>query len=497
MTKKRAKELTFIRNNIEKTNKELSNLLNISVKTVTRHRKLIKQNAGKSIYVKHKNARNNHSKKYKDDIFNQFITKYNDELRNIINKRAITLRIPLKYFYEDEMQNMKEKPSYSTVIRRTNQQCLMTPYTKKKTKADIKKRISGIESGKIKVKISDHIFAIAKENELRDQNNNRRIISKNALEFGEIVEIDACYEYFIKSLDQKIFIYHAIDASSGKLLAFYADTQETNKGYMKLLEMLFEKYGFPKLIITDKRTTFFNYINPETNMVQELKNRGIQVFSSSIATHKPNVERSFKSSQQFYPLYFFKKKFKSIEDLNSNHNDIINSYNENFKKKVTKNNVFTKAQPEQLRIYLPIKRKFTANCFRIDKKYYTLDKNTFEKTFGIPNTEFVAVLDSDLNIKIRIGNEIWTTREINEEFSRENKKEYDFELLEKKEIEKIIKDTKTRGQSFYKMIDKKISTNKDKFDNQEFELLQKFITINEKILNKMEQWYDNDSKDTR
>ncbi|WP_436358661.1 hypothetical protein ACR34G_03850 [Mycoplasma sp. 480] len=223
-------------------------------------------------------------------------------------------------------------------------------------------------------------------------------------------------------------------------------------------------------------------------MVQELKNRGIQVFSSSIATHKPNVEESFKSSQQFYPLYFFKKKFKSIEDLNSNHNDIINSYNENFKKKVTKNNVFTKAQPEQLRIYLPIKRKFTSKLFLESiKKYYTLDKNTFEKTFGIPNTEFVAVLDSDLNIKIRIGNEIWTTREINEEFSRENKKEYDFELLEKKEIEKIIKDTKTRGQSFYKMIDKKISTNKDKFDNQEFELLQKFITINEKILNKMEQ----------
>ncbi|WP_436358884.1 hypothetical protein ACR34G_00795 [Mycoplasma sp. 480] len=164
---------------------------------------------------------------------------------------------------------------------------------------------------------------------------------------------------------------------------------------------------------------------------------------------------------------------------------------------MTKNNVFTKAQPEQLRIYLPIKRKFTANCFRIDKKYYTLDKNTFEKTFGIPNTEFVAVLDSDLNIKIRIGNEIWTTREMDEEFSRENKKEYDFELLEKKEIEKIIKDTKTRGQSFYKMIDKKISTNKEKFDYKEFELLQKFITLNEKILNKMEQWYDNDSKDTR
>ncbi|WP_436358883.1 hypothetical protein ACR34G_00790 [Mycoplasma sp. 480] len=51
---------------------------------------------------------------------------------------------------------------------------------------------------------------------------------------------------------------------------------------MKLLEMLFEKYGFPKLIITDKRTTFFNYINPETNMVQELKNRGIQVFWAAL-----------------------------------------------------------------------------------------------------------------------------------------------------------------------------------------------------------------------
>ncbi|WP_436358660.1 hypothetical protein ACR34G_03845 [Mycoplasma sp. 480] len=167
--KKRAKELTFIRNNIEKTNKELSNLLNISVKTVTRHRKLIKQNAGKSIYVKHKNARNDHSKKNIKMIFLiNLLLNIMMKLRNIIKQRAITLGIPLKYFYEDEMQNMKEKPSYSTVIRRTNQQCLMTPYTKKKTKADIKKRISGIESGKIKVKISDHIFAIAKENELRD-----------------------------------------------------------------------------------------------------------------------------------------------------------------------------------------------------------------------------------------------------------------------------------------------------------------------------------------
>ncbi|WP_436358636.1 hypothetical protein ACR34G_03725 [Mycoplasma sp. 480] len=305
--KKRLKELTFIRNNIEKTNKELANLLNISVKTVIRLKKLIKENVGKSIYVEHKNTGNDYSKKYKDAFFDQFITNYNDEFKNTINESAVTLGIPIKYFYEEEIDNMKEKPSYSTVIRRTNQQCLITPYTKKKTKAEIKKRIGGIESGKIKLKISDNIFAIAKENQLIDENINRKIVSKNALEFGEIVEIDACYEYFIKSINKKIFIYHAIDASSGKLLAFHADTQETNKGYMKLLEMLFEKYGFPKQIISDRRTTFFNYINPETNMVQELKNRGIQVFSSSIATHKPNVERSFKSSQQFYPLYFFKK----------------------------------------------------------------------------------------------------------------------------------------------------------------------------------------------
>ncbi|WP_436358637.1 hypothetical protein ACR34G_03730 [Mycoplasma sp. 480] len=47
------------------------------------------------------------------------------------------------------------------------------------------------------------------------------------------------------------------------------------------------------------------------------------------------------------------------------------------------------------------------------------------------------------------------------------------------------------------MIDKKISTNKDKFDYEEFELIKNFIVLNQKILNKMEELYENNSKDTR
>ncbi|MBU4690831.1 hypothetical protein [Mycoplasma zalophi] len=75
------------------------------------------------------------------------------------------------------------------------------------------------------------------------------------LNFGEIVEIDATEHWW--NCNSKFNIYVAVDRATGIILALHAEKEETNQGYMILLEDLFSKWGFPVLIRTNKRRTFY------------------------------------------------------------------------------------------------------------------------------------------------------------------------------------------------------------------------------------------------
>lgn len=131
------------------------------------------------------------------------------------------------------------------------------------------------------------------------------------------MEIDAQFDCFFGT-KEKVALYHAIDVKSGALLGLWYEKEETTQGYQKLLEIVFEKYGLPERIISDKRRTMWGSDSTETAFKHALKEKGIELFSSSNPKAKPNVERSNSTAQRNVPYFFNKENIKTIKDVKTN-----------------------------------------------------------------------------------------------------------------------------------------------------------------------------------
>ncbi|QKT05561.1 hypothetical protein [Mycoplasma sp. OR1901] len=127
------------------------------------------------------------------------------------------------------------------------------------------------------------------------------------------------------------------------------------------MEMVFNNYGLPKNVCSDRRSIMKNALNYETRFTKALREKGVELSSSSSPAFKPNVERLFKTAQSNYPLYFHSKNIKSIADLNNNAKEIIDFYNNKFKKsEKDKLNVFRAPNIEKLenKMILKLREKF-------------------------------------------------------------------------------------------------------------------------------------------
>ena len=56
----------------------------------------------------------------------------------------------------------------------------------------------------------------------------------------------------------------------------------------------------------------------ETALKHALKEKGIELFSSSNPKAKPNVERSNSTAQRNFPYFFNKENIKTIKDVKTN-----------------------------------------------------------------------------------------------------------------------------------------------------------------------------------
>lgn len=70
----------------------------------------------------------------------------------------------------------------------------------------------------------------------------------STLDFGQVIENDACEDIFFKS-KENCHIYHAIDVAVKRLLAIHSKKEETTLGYQKLLtnflqNMVYHKFFF-------------------------------------------------------------------------------------------------------------------------------------------------------------------------------------------------------------------------------------------------------------
>ncbi|TNK82095.1 hypothetical protein C4M93_04015, partial [Mycoplasmopsis pullorum] len=314
----------------KRTNKELSKIYGVSTRTIIRHKKELKPLLeGGSLNVEHKGRKNQNAEKYKEQDIKEIMNGFYDFCEDFFPKNATINTAPFSLYYNKVVKN-KSSISYAQAFKRVKNQGFINNQMSHKSKRESRKIRNLLRNDQ---KENTLIFSKIGSLKLDEKEIKRKSVyqAKNTnLKFGENVELDACQEVFFG--DEKVFIYHAIDSATGKLLELQCEKQETNAGYQKLIDKLFKKYGFPTIITTDRRRTFWGAENTYTMFEEALNDRGVVLFVSSNPKDKPNVERSFASAQNFYPYLFKTKGINSINEINERSDEIICEYNQHFNK---------------------------------------------------------------------------------------------------------------------------------------------------------------------
>ncbi|BAC44330.1 transposase for IS1202-like insertion sequence element [Malacoplasma penetrans HF-2] len=324
--------------------KTLSNKTGYSIKQSRRFIKSFKDN---TFLISHKNKNKENVNKIKDEVKRAIIEKYIEVTTPCKEMSDGHYEMTHLDFYLDEIKD-KFNVKYGFVNKLLNENFLLTSYSKRITRKTMKKKLK--EGNLAELKIQEKILEFLRKykptyTEYLKTKNPPYV--KHNYDFGHIVEVDACVSVWIGI--KKYYIYHAIDAGTGKFLGFWMDDEETNFGYCKLLKQVLEKYGAPNIIKTDRRKTFWSE-NSVTNLTYCLNKLEIQVKSESQPTFKANVERSFKNAQQIYYKLFLKHGLNTKEKIQKNYQLIVDAYNQRYKKSEKgKRNQFIKLSKNDLK----------------------------------------------------------------------------------------------------------------------------------------------------
>ena len=299
--------INYIVKHIDKTASFIARKFNISTKTVYRTKKLIRNSEIKDDYkyltLTHGNKLQKRKTKVSNEIFSKIAEDYNEQnqfLKRVVNpKFGVNFNI---YYFENVYQ--KYEISRAQFYRRMLSLGFCSPYANRETKKLIKKMLNNKLldeelDEKTEVVLKLLVKQIEQPKEIKLYQNK-----SSSLDYGQVIEIDACEDIFFKS-KEKCHIYHAVDAATKRVLALHCEKEETTLGYQKLLTRLFSKHGLPQVILSDKRRTMWGSENTETAFKKALDIRDIELISNSNPKHKPNVEHSFAILQKS-EIYYFK-----------------------------------------------------------------------------------------------------------------------------------------------------------------------------------------------
>ena len=275
--------------------------------------------------------------KIAESVKDKIVAKYEDLLIYLnANVDSHQFYPNLRICYEDLNIKEEQKVSYTSFVNILKERNLFAKSSHRKTKRMIKKRIKQEKLAANRTK--DNLV----EDSLKDQEKKKHIpiLRKKKGVFGQAIEIDACqHDWFING--KMYHLYAIIDSATGMLLNIHMEEAETAVGYWKLLIYSFLKWGVPLIIKCDKRKCFWNGIEANSCIARMCKYLGIGFQASSNPMSKPNVERSFKSMQQLFVLYFRKNNVTSCEEVNKNKRFYINLYNQRYNKKPTNTSTFS------------------------------------------------------------------------------------------------------------------------------------------------------------
>lgn len=178
--------------------------------------------------------------------------------------------------------------------------------------------------------------------------------------FGEMLQIDGCFDYWFGRDNKKVCLINLIDDATSYNLCYF-DEEETIRAATILLWKWIKKFGVPQAIYADRRNAYINYDltasnNFFGNLCRNLKITTIPAFSPQA---KGRVERSNRTHQE---RLIPKLRINNITTINSANKYLNNYYLYNHNKK------FAIKKQEDMHRLLPDKAKLDDFAYQITER---------------------------------------------------------------------------------------------------------------------------------
>ena len=250
---------------------------------------------------------------------------------------------------------------------------------------------------------------------------------------------------------KKFSLHMAIDDATGEILAGWFMPTECMLGYCHMFKILFEKYGLPISIYSDRTTILWDPKDGELTQVgRMLDELGIELIYANTPQAKGKVEKMNFTIQNRLLNDIIRFKIKSYNDLNIWFNEYyINYINKKFAyQPKEEDSEFVPLDDTDLSKIFCIKNERTilnGNMISIKNEYYIpIDNNGNDYVF-YKGTKVEVWQDVFLPERVRIckNNKIYNTRHINghriDPVKREQKR-----INNQKELEQVLRERDER-----------------------------------------------------
>lgn len=149
--------------------------------------------------------------------------------------------------------------------------------------------------------------------------------------FGEMLQIDGCFDYWFGRDNPKVCLINLIDDATSYNLCYF-DEQETIRAATIVLWKWIKKFGIPQSIYADRRNAYINYdLTASNNFFGNLcRNLKIQTIPAFSPQAKGRVERSNRTHQE---RLMPKLIIHNITTINESNKYLSNYYLPNHNKK--------------------------------------------------------------------------------------------------------------------------------------------------------------------
>ena len=376
-------------------------ILNCSHKTIKR---LLKRfDSDNPNCFEHKNKGKTPSNKTDDKTRNKIIalkkTEYSD--------------YNFSHFAEELQENKKINVSHDTVRRICYENFLVSKWTHNQTKKELEKIAKNKEEKLNLIKSSQEEFMYLN---LVKKNQHCRVQIKPI--FGNVVEADASEFRFFGN--EKSFLHLFIEQSTGAIVGYHLDEQETLSAYQKCLYHMLKYYGIPLKIVTDCRSCFTNNRHDDENsrLTQFgcwCDNAGIELYSTTTSQKKPRVERAHRTVQDRFTAEMKRLKIKTIDEANKLLHKLVKKYNKKFARNHQLfENAFVPFNENvygDLKTFLSVRRTRyigNGNTFQIDNQVYYVTHPETKKIVNIlPHTKALILINMDGKMAVNIANNFY------------------------------------------------------------------------------------------